>query len=244
MCADFDAVSDGYGRDGSVITGHPQRAQPAEDLPAYTLARAGQIVRLPPSTLRLWARGAGQHKPLFKPALQLPTTLSFLNLVEAFVLASMRRVHGVSMQRVRSALKFIADELDVRRPLVHTSFRTDGVALFVQHAGRLLEVPGKRQELLQHVLDASLQRIEWGGDVAERLYPWVRADLEAAQPRSIVVDPRRGFGQPVIAGTGIQARIVAARYRAGESIATLADDYAVAIDKIEDAIRCETREAA
>jgi len=237
-------MSDGYVRDGNVTTGHPERAQPAKDLPAYSLARAGQIVRLPPSTLRLWARGAAEQKPLFKPVLHSPTTLSFLNLVEAFVLASMRRVHGVSMQKVRRALKFIADELGVPRPLVHTRFRTDGVALFVQHADRLLEVSGKGQELLQHVLDASLKRIEWGGDVAERLYPWVRADLDPAQPRSIVVDPRRGFGQPVIAGTGIQARIVAERYRAGESIATLADDYAVAVDKIEDAIRCETREAA
>jgi uncharacterized protein (DUF433 family) len=94
------------------------------------------------------------------------------------------------------------------------------------------------------VLDASLRRIDWGGDVAERLYPWVRADIEAAQPKSIVIDPRRGFGQPVIAGTGIQARIIAERYRAGESIAALAKDYALAVDKIEDAIRCETREAA
>lgn len=227
-----------------MTTGNLQHVVPAEDLPAYSLARAGQIVRLPPSTLRLWACGAGEHKPLFKPAVHSPTTLSFLNLVEAFVLASMRRVHGVSMQRVRRALNFVAEELDVSRPLVHTRFRTDGVALFVHHAGKLLEVPDKGQELLQHVLDASLQRIDWGGDVAERLYPWVRADLDAPQPRSIVVDPRRGFGQPVIAGTGIQARIVAERYRAGESVATLAADYDVAVEKIEDAIRCETREAA
>ncbi len=57
-CTHFDAMSDGYVRDGNVTTGHPERAQPAKDLPAYSLARAGQIVRLPPSTLRLWARGA------------------------------------------------------------------------------------------------------------------------------------------------------------------------------------------
>ncbi len=74
-----------------------------EELPTYTAVRAGQIVRLSPSTLRLWACGDGEHAALFAPALSSPLTLSFSNLVESFVLASMRRVHGVSMQRVRKA---------------------------------------------------------------------------------------------------------------------------------------------
>jgi uncharacterized protein (DUF433 family) len=59
-----------------------------------------------------------------------------------------------------------------------------------------------------------------------------------------VIDPRRGFGQPIIAGTGNEARIVTERYRAGESVAELAQDYRVDSEKIEDAIRCETSEAA
>ncbi len=63
-----------------------------EELPTYTAVRAGQIVRLSPSTLRLWACGDGEHAALFAPALSAPLTLSFSNLVESFVLASMRRV--------------------------------------------------------------------------------------------------------------------------------------------------------
>ena len=49
---------------------------------------------------------------------------------------------------------------------------------------------------------------------------------------------------PTIAGTGIQARIVTERYRAGESVAELAHDYRLDAEQIEDAIRCETSEAA
>ncbi|WP_437483271.1 DUF433 domain-containing protein [Sorangium sp. So ce1014] len=79
---------------------------------------------------------------------------------------------------------------------------------------------------------------------AARLYPWVRSTGIGSQPKTIVVDPRRGFGQPVLAGTGIEARIVTERYRAGESVRLLAKDYGVEIEKIEDAIRCEMREAA
>ena len=74
--------------------------------------------------------------------------------------------------------------------------------------------------------------------------PGHKADLQGKQPKSIVIDPRRGFGQPIIAGTGIQARIVTERYHAGESVAELAQDYCLASEQIEDAIRCETSEAA
>ena len=158
------------------------------------------------------------------------------------LLGAARRVHGISMQRVRKALRFVGKELGLQRPLIHARFCTDGVRIFVDHADHLLDVSRPEQALLREVLDASLERIGWGRDVAERLYPWVRADLGG--PKSIVIDPRRGFGQPIIAGTGIEARIVTERYRAGESVAELAQDYRLEPAQIEDAIRCETSEAA
>jgi uncharacterized protein (DUF433 family) len=214
------------------------------ELPAYAIPRAAQIVRLSPSTLRLWAVGDEAHKSLFEVASRRPPLLSFSNLIEAFVLASMRRLHGISMQKVRKALRFVGRELRYERPLLHAKFRTDGVSLFAEHAGQLLNVSAEGQATLRHLLDSSLKRIEWENDFAVRLYPWVRAEIAREQPKTIVVDPRRGFGQPVIAGTGIEARIVAQRHRAGESITELARDYGVDLEQIEDAIRCETREAA
>ncbi|WP_437733094.1 DUF433 domain-containing protein [Sorangium sp. So ce1335] len=215
-----------------------------EQLPAYPVSRVARIVRVSPSTLRLWALGDGQYKALFKPAGRAPLSLSFSNLIEAFVLASMRRVHGVSMVRVRRALGYVGNKLGYARPLIHARFRTDGANLFVQEADRLLNVSAEGQAVLRKVLDASLARIDWDGDLAVRLYPWVRSTGSGSQPKTIVVDPRRGFGQPVITGTGIEARIVTERYRAGESVLLLANDYGVDVEEIEDAIRCETREAA
>lgn len=217
---------------------------PPEDVPAYRVQDAARIARLSPSTLRLWACGEGGRGSLFEPASKEPLLLSFSNLIEAFVLASMRRVHRVSMQRVRKAVRFVGRELGYERPLIHARFKTDGASLFVQHADRLLDVSAKGQALLREVLNTSLSRIDWEHDLAVRLYPSVRDGDLARQPKSIVVDPRLGFGQPVIVGTGIETRIVAERYRAGEPSRLLAKDYGVDIEKIEDAIRCEMREAA
>jgi hypothetical protein len=65
------------------------------------------------------------------------------------------------MQRVRKALRYVAKELGVARPLVDARFETDGVALFVARADRLLDVSAEGQVALRQVLDASLERIEW-----------------------------------------------------------------------------------
>src|SRR5437879_9639586 len=104
---------------------HIAGADSPEELPAYTAVRGAQLVRLSRSTLRLWARGDGEHAALFAPAERSPLTLSFSNLVETFVLASMRRVHGISVQRVRQALRFVGRELGGHRQLLHVRLLRD-----------------------------------------------------------------------------------------------------------------------
>jgi uncharacterized protein (DUF433 family) len=47
------------------------------------------------------------------------------------------------------------------------------------------------------------------------------------------------FGRPVLAGTGIPTAVIAERYKAGESMDDLADDYGRRRLEIEEAIRCE-----
>lgn len=133
--------------------------KPPEDVPAYRVRDAARVAGLSPSTLRLWACGDGASSSLFDPASKAPLLLSFSNLVEAFVLASMRRVHRVPMQRVRKAVRFVGRELGYERPLIHARFKANGVGLFVQHADWLLDVSAEGQALLREVLDTSLARI-------------------------------------------------------------------------------------
>jgi uncharacterized protein (DUF433 family) len=127
---------------------------------------------------------------------------------------------------------------------VNQTFRTDGVDLFVDRYGKLLNVSRAGQVTMRDALTSSLKRIEWDREgLAARLYPWVRSGA-GEQPRTIVIDPARAFGKPALKGTGIPTEIVAERYRAGESIGELVADYGVAPSLIEDALRCEWREAS
>lgn len=211
------------------------------DQPLYTVAEAAQYLQLPRTTLASWTKGRG----LIQPAKASPPVLSFLNLVEAFVLSAIRRKHEVPMQRARKALQYVKREMGVARPLVTVDFRTDGLDLFVERYGRVVNVSQDgAQLLLREAIEGYLERIEWDDSgLAERLFPLARSGA-IDQPRAIMIDPRLGFGRPVIAGTGIRTEIVIERYRAGESMSVLADDYGVAPDLIEDAVRLGLLRAA
>jgi uncharacterized protein (DUF433 family) len=88
-------------------------------------------------------------------------------------------------------------------------------------------------------MEAYLRRIERDhAGLAARLYPFTRK-RSPDEPKAIVIDPRISFGRPILAGSGVPTAIVAERYKAGESIDELAEDYGRERLDIEEAIRCE-----
>jgi uncharacterized protein (DUF433 family) len=60
----------------------------------------------------------------------------------------------------------------------------------------------------------------------------------------VVIDPGRGFGLPILEGPGISTAVVAERFKAGESMDELADDYGCSPLEVSEAIRFELPEAA
>lgn len=213
------------------------------DLPIFPVVEAARLVRVPPTTLRSWL--GPQLIPVPRLAGHPGLTLSFSNLVEAYVLTAIRREHRVSLAQIRKALRFMRERLGVPRPLITEKFKTDGVDLFVEHAERLINVSQEGQVALREIIETYLARVEWDADGrAARLYPLTRADAGVEQPKVIVIDPRRGFGRPVLAGTGVTVEAIASRHQAGDSIAALATDFGVPVEMIEDALRVGYRPAA
>ena len=89
------------------------------------------------------------------------------------------------------------------------------------------------------MLREHLQRIERDEEgLAIRLYPFTRY-RHVQNPKLILIDPRIAFGRPVLVGTGIATSTVAERYKAGETIAALAEEYARPPEETEEAVRCE-----
>jgi uncharacterized protein (DUF433 family) len=135
------------------------------------------------------------------------------------------------------------ERMKVEHPLASQAMVTDGVDLFVQRYAQLINVSKEGQLAMSEVLDAYLRRVEWDqAGFAIRLYPFTRK-RELDEPKAIVIDPEVSFGKPVLVDTGIPTATVAERYKAGESVDELAEDYDLKRVQIEEAIRCELRAA-
>jgi len=213
------------------------------EAPAYDIAEAAHYLRLPKSTLGNWVRG---HKT-FKPVLKTPTdrhTLSFINLVEAHMLWAITRHHHIPLQKVRRALRYLTQQFRDPHPLANVPLETDKINLLVQVMGKTINASEEGQVVMREVVEASLRRIERGvKDDPIVLYPFVTSDV-ANERKTVMFNPSVAFGRLVLVGTGIPTTEVAQRYKAGESITELADDYERSAIEIEDAIRFELPEAA
>jgi uncharacterized protein (DUF433 family) len=222
--------------------------QKPEDVPAYSISEAAGLVGVPPSTLRTWVRGrsfpkagggVGRSHALIKTPTAGGAILSFTNVVEAHVLSGLRRKYELKLDAIRKAVRYVHDHLNVEHPLAREQFKTDGVSLFVERYGRIINATLDGQVEIKEVLAAYLERIEYDNGRAIRFFPLFRD----AAPRVVVVDPRRSFGRPIIAGTSVPVSVIRGRFDAGDSIEELARDYDVNTAQVQEALRAAPKAA-
>ncbi len=220
--------------------------------PAYSVTEAAHYLRMPEETLRSWiegrwysvAGGSKRSKPLIHVDDAKKEYLSFINFVEAHVLAAIRRRHGVKLPKVRNALDYVRSQFRIARPLVDEAFQTDRLDLFVERYGELINASREGQRAMKEIIGVYLKRIDRDAKgLPIKLYPFTRetqAELApASDPRIVVMNPAVSFGRPVIDGTGVPVLSIYERYKAGDSVAGLARDFRLEIGAIEEAIRCE-----
>jgi uncharacterized protein (DUF433 family) len=232
-----------------LYSGHDPRT-----VPIYTLPIAARLANVPEPTLRSWVMGRSyptqSGDSYFAPLIERPEPgnpfLSFVNVIEAHVLAAIRRVHGVPLRNVRPALDYVRQQLQTPHPLAERVFETDGVDLFVRQFGEVVNASRGGQVAFRELLEAHLTRIEHDSKGhALKLFPFVRRrDDElprqmTQQPKVVMIDPRVSFGRPILSGSGVTTEAVADRFRAGESIVSIASDYECQPEEIEEALRYE-----
>lgn len=217
------------------------------ETPLYTASEAAHYLRVPASTVRAWTFGQryrvkGESKR-FKPVIEVGDRqgrlLSFINLVELFVLSAIRRRHGVALPQVRKALDFLRKHFPSAHPFADHEFQTNGVDLFVKKFGEFLNLNKDGQYEIKQLIEAHLRCVMRDDNgVPLKLYLFPRRE-EGSGRGIVVIDPRLGFGRPVIEGTGIRTEVVIDRFRAGETIESIATDYGCRPSEIEEIVRSE-----
>ena len=211
----------------------------------YSVSEAARLTRIPEGKIRRWIRGytfrSGQSVRHSDAVWQMDIrpienklALSFRDLLELrFVDAFIKA--GVSWITMRRAHANAQKELKTTHPFCSRQIATDGKSVLLRQAEKdsdtaLLNLVTNQREFSRIVHDF-LKELEFSGD---EIVWW-----PLGKNRQIIVDPRRNFGQPTVAKSGVPAQILARSVRANSSEKLVARWYQVQPDEIRDAIDYE-----
>lgn len=210
----------------------------------FTLRESAAYLDVPTSTLHQWVRPSdGPGLVTIFPRAGRSATVPFVGFAEAYVLSALRHA-GVPMQRIRPAVARLSEEFGLDHALASQRVYTDGAELIFDYASAsdddaLLTVVRTGQEHLTEVIRGYLKRISYGGDGwAEQI------QLPVYTAADVIVDPERAFGQPLVIHGGARVEDLVDRFRAGDRVSHIAEDFGVPQDEVEDVIRVATRLAA
>jgi uncharacterized protein (DUF433 family) len=199
-------------------------------VPNYSSVEAALYLRLKLQDVRRWVVEGVVRSP--------SGGISFLNILELHILKGLRREFGLPLQRIRRALEEYNLTEYSDHPFLDPRLETDGIHLFLHDGDEYLNLNRPRQKGIPEILSTYLQRIDRLPNGEFQFFPFIVGE-DAQEPRTIQMSPNIAFGRPVIANTGIATDVIAGRFRARDSIADLAEEYAVPPAMIEDAVRWE-----
>lgn len=229
------------------------------DVPLYSLADAARHIDVSRSTFDTWVRGYERRRDSGVATLGAPIVtaleaprgqprIPFVGLAEGFVLAGFRAA-GVPLQRVRPAVDALRRELGLDHVLASESLYTDGAEVLYDfaerrgdspeaRAARELVAPRSGQRVFTPVVERYLTRITF-----ERGYAGV-LELPQYERARVVIDPRRSFGVPIFASGAARVEVVLGRFKHGEPLDELSEEFGIPADELLDAIRVHTDTAA
>jgi len=212
----------------------------------YTVPEAARLIRLPARTITRWLGGytftsggrPGRMPPLWTP--ELPAhdhrlELGFRDLIELrFVQAFVRE--NVDLRVIRRCLEAARAAVQDPRPFSTRWFKTDGRTIFLESLkadgeSEVIDL-ARGQYVIRAVLQQTFRDLDIEGDIVVRWRPFQGRD-------SIVIDPRRAFGQPIAAVSGVPTVALAEAVTAEGSAERVARLYEVPVAVVRDAVRFE-----
>jgi uncharacterized protein (DUF433 family) len=206
--------------------------------------------RVSRSTVGRWLRGYSHGEdntrysdPLWTPDYQNKDDqieLSFRDLIELRFVKTFRDL-GVGLPTIRDCYRRAVEEVRDDRPFFTQRFRTGGKTIFLEitekdHDGHMIDLK-RRQQVFRTMIEPSLRDLEFDASTVSRWYPL------GMRQRSVVVDPSRSFGRPIVQH-GVPTEILAEAVKMNGAIEAVARFYEVPKAEIRSAIEFEEQLAA
>lgn len=217
----------------------------------YTIPEASRLLRIAPRNVNRWLAGYKYEvrgetcsmPPLWTP--ELPAyehhlELSFRDLIELrFVKAFMEA--GLGLNTIRVCLEYAKECISDSRPFSTRRFRTDGKTIFLESAERtgnaeLLDLK-KHQYVIKDIITKTFKDLDIEDDTVARWRPY-------RGKRTIIIDPKRAFGQPIATSSGVPTVALVDAVKAEASIQRVVRLFDVSASVVQDAINFEKSLAA
>lgn len=211
----------------------------------YSFREAARLADVKVPTLRSWFFGRrDERQPILAPdypAVQGSYAISFLDLVDARVAASLKTL-GLSTQKVRRLYRELQSLLDnERHPFARQELLHDGTNVWLRAVGQLgeehfLEIL-KRQHGIPLVVKPFLRSLTYDSRTS-RASEWIIA-------KGVALNPEYCFGKPATNKSRRPTRLLAAAYEANDhDESTVAKWYDVDPQEVLDAVEFEKKLAA
>lgn len=218
----------------------------------YSVPEAARLSGVSSGSIRRWLRGytfeseRGRRSsaPIWRSELGAERgelELGFRDLVELRAIRAFLN-DGVTWPVLRRAHERAVQMVGHPHPFSSRTFSTDGRRIFAELVTEKSEplptdvITG--QAYFEKILRPLLRQIEFDEHaLPERWWPM-------GSSRRVVIDPRRSFGQPIVAREGVPTRALAAAIEAGDSRATVARWFEVSLRSLTDAVAFEQQLAA
>jgi uncharacterized protein (DUF433 family) len=218
----------------------------------YSVPDAARLVAIPSARINRWLGGRTRiyrgeeifDRPLWHP--ELPevdgqVNLSFRDLIELRLVDGFRH-QGLSLPYIRKVVDAAQVIVGDTHPFTSYSFKTDGRRLYHEVLSRteepkLVEVLNG-QHAFHSIISDGLKDIEF--DKGGILALW----RPTAGREQVVLDPRRSFGQPILADSGISTAIIQLASAAGRAPRQISHDFEIDERSVRSALAFEAKLAA
>jgi len=215
---------------------------------AYSLAEAGRLLGVSPTTIRRWLFGYSydhhgprtEQEPLWRPQYgsdQDEPLLGFRDLIEARVVRGLRQVK-IGLPTIRECLRRAREIVNDDHPFSTLQFKTDGRRIFLERMndnnGSFLIDLKLRQHVFKNIVEPSFVDLDFDANAASRW--WLLPNR-----KTIVLDPARSFGQPIEASSGVPTARLAQVVKAEGSIERAAQLFDLRPAIVRDALAFERR---
>lgn len=200
--------------------------------PLLTPRETARHLQIPMSTLNYWLRERAAGEPLVHrvaPVKRGWPSVPFVAVIEAYVLRSLRDLR-LTKAKIRDAAAAVRSDFNTPYGLATRRIATDGIDIFIDHADNALVRAHDRQTPIREVIEGYLRYVTWDDADDSPLRLTLRQYPDVAP---VVIDPRFGWGAPVITTNKVQVDMVVELWRTGESLDAVAEEYGLTRDVAE-----------